>query len=512
MRVPVLRTISGRIIVAFAVMILTFGGVSLYAVINMSRLARQIRLIRTAYVPLALKAKELHEKQDNLREYLDELVNEASAARVEARLRSFRATRARYLREALAIANALSDVPPGHRRAVAEIRRYLDEFQRAITPGRVDLYAVLLEDPPLAHRPPTDPVVRARSIRALERLRTREVRLRSKMWHFWRWQRRIVEETAVHLEESETYVRRLTVVLGSIAVLLGVLVAVWATMTLRPLRRLQAAAQQIAAGDYGSRIDEDGPAEVAELAREFNIMGGAIEERERDLVRSERLAVVGKMAATITHEVRNPLSSIGLNAELLEEELGEIVGAGGQEARALCRSIQTEVDRLAGITEEYLQFTRLPKPKLHPHDVNAIVDNLVSFEREQLLARGVRIEVELARALPRVLIDDQQVRQALLNLLRNAADAVADGDRDGGTIRLSTALSPDGTGVHIVVEDDGPGMPEGAADRIFDPFFSTKRGGTGLGLALTLQIVRDHGGSIEVDSSPGHGARFTVRL
>jgi len=510
MRIPVLRTISGRIVVAFALLILTFGGVSLYAVINMSRLARQIRLIRTAYVPLALKAKELHEKQNNLREYLDDIVNEASATRVEARIRSHRATRARYLREAEEISDQLTDVPAGHRRAVAEIRRYLREFEQAIAGEQDELYTALLADPPVANAPPTDAVTRAHAVQALERLKESEVRLRSKMWHFWRWQRRIVEETAVHLEESEIYIRRLTVLLGGIAVLLGVLVAAWATLTLRPLKRLQVAAQRIAAGEYGSRIDEEGPDEVADLAREFNVMGRAIEEREQDLVRSERLAVVGKMAATITHEVRNPLSSIGLNTELLEESLAGIPGETGDEVRALCRSIQTEVDRLTAITEEYLHFARLPKPKLHPHDVNAIVENLADFEREQLALRGVELSVELAPALPRVELDDQQMRQALLNLLRNAADAVA--EIGGGKVRILTQLGREGAGVRIVVEDDGPGMAADMVDKIFDPFFSTKRGGTGLGLALTHQIVREHGGTIEVKSAPGEGARFTVTL
>jgi len=509
MRIPFLRTISGRLIVAFVVLIVTFGGVSLYSVINMSKLARQIRLIRTAYVPLALKAKELHERQDSLREFLDDIPGEASVTRVDARIRSHRATRARYLREAIEISDALTDVPAGHRKAVAEIRRFLDDFEQAVG-GQDALYNALLADPPVDVVAPGDPVTRASAVAALERLKQSEVRLRSKMWHFWRWQRRIVEETALHLEESETYVRKLTVVLGGLAALLGVLIAIWATLTLRPLRRLQVAARRIAAGDYASRIDEDGPDEVADLAREFNVMGRAVESREQDLVRSERLAAVGTMAASITHEVRNPLSSIGLNTELLEEELADVPGEKGTEARALCRAIQTEVERLTAITEEYLSFARLPKPKLHPHDVNSIVENLVDFEREQLTLRDVEIETHLAVALPRVDIDDQQIRQALLNLLRNAADALS--EIGGGKVSVSTRLAAGGDRVQIIVADDGPGMAADMVAKVFDPFFSTKDGGTGLGLALTLQIVSEHGGRIDVESTPGHGARFVVTL
>ena len=145
---------------AFVVLIVTFGGTSLYSVINMSKLARQIRLIRTAYVPLALKAKELHEKQDNLRKFLDDIPGEAAVSRVEARIRSYRATRARYLREAIEISDALTDVPPGHERAVAEIRRHLSDFQQAIG-GQDALYGALLADPPIDVVEPIDPQTRA---------------------------------------------------------------------------------------------------------------------------------------------------------------------------------------------------------------------------------------------------------------------------------------------------------------------------------------------------------------
>jgi signal transduction histidine kinase len=157
------------------------------------------------------------------------------------------------------------------------------------------------------------------------------------------------------IKSSENQVRTYTVVFGLIAVTLGLLMTVWAVFTLRPLRRLRDAAQRIAHGDYGSRIDERGPTEVADLAHEFNVMGRAVEERERELVRSERLVAVGKMAAMITHEVRNlAVVAIG-HHRLLQEEAPPPERAA--EARALCTAINAEVDRDRGITEGYLQFT-----------------------------------------------------------------------------------------------------------------------------------------------------------
>jgi signal transduction histidine kinase len=267
---------------------------------------------------------------------------------------------------------------------------------------------------------------------------------------------------------------------------------------------LRDGARRIAAGDYASRIPEKGPAEVSDLAREFNSMGRAVEERERELVRSERLAAVGKMAAMITHEVRNPLSSIGLNTELLEDELGE----HSAEARDLCRSIHREVDRLTAITEEYLAFARLPKPKLAPEPINPMVGALAAFVREDLAAKHVTLTTDLAAGDPIAQIDAGQIRQCLINLVRNAAEAVV--AKNGGHVTLRTRTT--GSRIEISVVDDGVGIPQDVVPRLFDPFFSTKESGSGLGLALTQQIVRDHGGDLAVTSTVGLGTTFTLSV
>ncbi|MBA3541039.1 MAG: two-component sensor histidine kinase, partial [Deltaproteobacteria bacterium] len=235
-------------------------------------------------------------------------------------------------------------------------------------------------------------------------------------------------------------------------------------------------------------------------------MGRAVEERERELVRSERMAAVGMMAAMITHEVRNPLSSIGLNTELLEEEL---IGSKNEaEARGLCRAITHEVDRLTAITEEYLAFARLPKPKIAPEPINPLVGALVAFVREDLATKDVELVTLLGPDNPIALIDVSQLRQCLINLVRNAAEAVA--ANGGGHVTLRTRRV--GDRVEIEVEDDGTGIAPDVLPRLFDPFFSTKESGNGLGLALTRQIVKDHGGDLEVTSALGRGTTFTVRV
>jgi signal transduction histidine kinase len=185
---------------------------------------------------------------------------------------------------------------------------------------------------------------------------------------------------------------------------------------------------------------------------------------------------------------------------MLEEET-----AG--EAKQLARAIVKEVDRLTEITEQYLRFARLPRPRLEREDLGAIAASLLAFLRPELEKRGVTVDARLDGTLPAVSADESQLRQALLNLMRNAAEAMP----AGGTL-VVTAHALDPRTVELTISDSGEGIAAENLPKIFDPFFSTKEGGTGLGLALTQQIIVEHGGRIEVSSEPGHGTTFVVRL
>lgn len=288
---------------------------------------------------------------------------------------------------------------------------------------------------------------------------------------------------------------------------LGLLLAVGAALvmwrTLRPLRELREHARQIAGGDYGRRTAIRSRDEIADLAREFDAMAAAIEEREHRLIRSERLATVGRMAAHITHEIRNPLASLGLNVELLADE----VGPDNQEAHRLVTSIGKEVDRLSEITETYLRFVRLPKPKPERLELGGIAASVLEFAASELSLARIEVETRLEPNLPEVVADESQLRQALLNLVRNAKEAM----EGGGRLRVEVGRAGDGH-VRLLLADSGPGIPPENLASIFEPFFSTKTKGTGLGLALVQQIVSEHGGRIEVDCPPGGGTRFTIVL
>jgi signal transduction histidine kinase len=205
--------------------------------------------------------------------------------------------------------------------------------------------------------------------------------------------------------------------------------------------------------------------------------------------------------------VRNPLASIGLYAELLGDEL-----AAGTESRHLVESISSEVDRLTEITETYLRFARLPQPKLEREDLGALVASVVEFARAELTQARIDLQLELPAAPLEVAVDENQLRQALLNLVRNAREAMPDGGR------LQVGVRREGDDATITVADSGPGISAENLPKIFDPFFSTKAKGTGLGLALVQQILVEHGGRVDVSShgdeasADGAGQGTTFRL
>jgi two-component system NtrC family sensor kinase len=231
----------------------------------------------------------------------------------------------------------------------------------------------------------------------------------------------------------------------------------------------------------------------------------AVGRARTEALSNERLAAIGKMAAHVTHEIRNPLSSIGLNVEMLEEELasGESGNAG---AKGLLSAISREVGRLEQLSEEYLRVARLPSPRMEAEDVAALVRDVIAFTKKEMERAQCSVELKIPDVVPPALFDEAQLRQALLNLLRNAREAMP----KGGAIEVS--VRAEGMSVVVTVDDRGSGISEDVRSRIFDPFFSTKGEGTGLGLAITRQIVEAHGGTIACAPRDGGGTSFRIAL
>lgn len=223
---------------------------------------------------------------------------------------------------------------------------------------------------------------------------------------------------------------------------------------------------------------------------------------EEQVRRADRLAALGELAAGVAHEIRNPLTSVKGYAQFLGEDLQP-----GDPRQDYLATIVQEADRANRIMEELLRFARPTTPYFR------YVNLEEELEQTLVLARQVHSKhIQIIRdyhPLPPVMADSEQLKQVFLNLLINAAQAMAD---SGGIIRVSTDYLPEKRMVVLTVDDTGPGIPPEYVDRLFDPFFTTKEKGTGLGLAIAHQIVRLHGGNIEVESRPGRGATFHVYL
>ena len=225
------------------------------------------------------------------------------------------------------------------------------------------------------------------------------------------------------------------------------------------------------------------------------------EERRRD-----RLAALGEMSARIAHEVRNPLVSIDSVVRLLDEEVGP-----NASAKKDLETISREVRRLHTIVSEILEFARPRKSTRSPGDIGAVLRSVVAQVTEQFKGREVKLDVDVPETLPSVGLDQDRIRQVLLNLLLNALDATP----GGGRVRVRAAALPNGAdagGVSISVEDTGPGIPEDVLPRLFTPFFSTKTRGTGLGLAVSRAIVEEHRGTIALRNRDEGGACAEILL
>ena len=478
-------SIRSKILLGFVVVLLTFGAATVYGAWAVHTLGQQLRLVALGYSNLRLELQDQQTIQANLqRRLLDpdkgpRLTEEVAADRKLRRLRL--------------------EITEQH---VDELRRNLPR-EDAIFLEQVK--ARLRELSELYSATDSLPIPSAgeREKKATLLLQELSSSLTNK-----------VIEVVNAGSRYEARAGLLTVALALAAALCGLVVLLLVQATLRPLRRLSESAKEVARGNYRERVQADSPDEVGALGREFNAMAAALAEREERLRRSEQLAAVGKMAAQITHEIRNPLTSIGLNAELLADDFAD----NDAEARKIAQAIVKEVDRLTDITEQYLRFARLPEPRLEPVELNAMLTSLFGFLQEELARRGVAVTLALVDSLPRVLADDNQLRQVLLNLIRNAAEAMAEQPVSERQLTIASrrtggaGTEPSGIAVDII--DNGPGIPKERHRQIFEPFFTTKKGGTGLGLALSLEVISRHGGQIQLESPlvAGHGTRFTVEL
>lgn len=225
--------------------------------------------------------------------------------------------------------------------------------------------------------------------------------------------------------------------------------------------------------------------------------------------RMQQFARLGELLAGLAHEVRNPLSTVLLNLQLIREEFDADPDGGARERRTVRRLavVEDEVKRLQALLDEFLRFARMPDVAPEPSDVNGLLRAVVEFSAPELAERGISLRFYPGQDVGTAPLDPAQFRAAVVNLVRNAADACKQGDE----VIVSSRRLADGH-VQVQVIDTGEGMDEETIQRIFQPYFSTKKAGTGLGLPTVRRILEQHGGSVRVQSEVGRGTQFTLEL
>ena len=274
----------------------------------------------------------------------------------------------------------------------------------------------------------------------------------------------------------------------------------------RPINELREAMAVVGAGNLEHPIDTRSQDEIGDLARAFSGMTGSLERTQGQLVRSEKLASIGEMAAAVAHGLRNPLASLRAAAQFV------LLRPDSPAARDQLNAIVGEVDRLDRRITHLLTFSRVAPFHPMPERVPRLVEEILPAVQERMRERGVALELDFPADLPDVRVDPMRLEQVLLEIVGNALDAMP----AGGRLRIAARPDPasDGRPAGVVVEitDTGVGIPEHVLPSVCEPFFTTRPEGTGLGLAIARRFVEQHGGRLELVSRPGAGTTVRVRL
>lgn len=296
----------------------------------------------------------------------------------------------------------------------------------------------------------------------------------------------------------------------------------------RPIRAMALAAQRVAQGDYTQKVEIASHDEIGYLAVCFNKMTleltqatrqlrewadnleSKVEQRtaeiramQEHLVKAEKLAAIGKLAAGVAHEINNPLTGVLTNSSLLLEDLPP-----DSPMREDLQIIVSETLRCRNIVKGLLEFSRQTQPHKQVVDMNSVLVDVLNLVRNQTTVKNVKLDTELDPNLPTVVVDRDQMRQVILNIVLNATESMP----AGGSIRIASRQAPGDGQIEVSISDTGVGIPDEIKGKLFEPFFTTKKSGTGLGLAIAYGIMEQHKGTIAIDSVPGRGTTITLRI
>jgi signal transduction histidine kinase len=279
----------------------------------------------------------------------------------------------------------------------------------------------------------------------------------------------------------------------------------------RPIKELSTAARKVAGGDFDVQVPADRLDEMGTLASAFNEMTaklGRARELESQLHQAEKGAVVGRLAAAIAHEIRNPLNYINLTLDHLRSSFAPTDPQKRETFTQLTDQLKTEVARINRHITDFLKYTRPSKLDLQKVDVRGEVEDALRLIEVRADECGIETKIIQDGSLPTIMADRESLRSVFTNLVINAVEAI---DGEGGSISIKLS-NPEANSVKVEVTDSGRGIAAGDISKFFEPYFSTKETGTGLGLAIVKKAVDDHGGTISVASKQGSGTTFTIIL
>lgn len=286
-----------------------------------------------------------------------------------------------------------------------------------------------------------------------------------------------------------------------VILVIAVVVAIWLSRRItRPLAALVTGTEELGRGNLDYRISQTTNDEIGELVQHFNRMGSELKESQERAIYLEKMAAWQEIARRLAHEIKNPLTPIQLT---IQEMVDQYEGKDQDYAQLLqeCHGIiREEIDNLRRLVREFSDFGRLPELQRSPGDINALIRDVEGLYTHR------KIDSHLAESLPEINFDEDRIRRVLINLIENAAQA----DPKEQPISITSQLENEG--ILITVEDKGTGVSAEIQEKIFEPYFTTKNNGIGLGLAITRKMVEEHGGNISLDSTPGKGSTFSVWL
>ncbi|MGB8259824.1 MAG: ATP-binding protein [Terracidiphilus sp.] len=307
--------------------------------------------------------------------------------------------------------------------------------------------------------------------------------------------------------EAQQHIRAIAYGVAGGGILLSIAISLWiAAAICRPIERLARAAGQVAEGNWETEVPARGRDELATLARGFNHMTGQLRSQRERLVQTERVAAWRELARRLAHELKNPLFPLQLTVENLVRARQLPAAEFDEVFEESTSTLAAEIANLKAIIGRFSDFSKMPKPQLERVDARDLLARVHSLYAATAESNRIRIELDLASEPMPLDADPELLHRALSNLVLNAMDAMP----DGGAIRLSA--QPKGETAELRVADTGAGLTPEECERLFTPYYTTKRHGTGLGLAIVQSVVADHGGSIAVQSTPGGGATFLIVL